>query len=92
MFTSPNLNELKQMSIALGGPTIYDININSLPPSKLIDVCKDLALPLEDYFHTIVITLGESGAVIISRTHFDYIFPFGNRNQLLKLKVSHNFH
>ncbi len=84
MFMSPNYYELESIANFLfKKDRSITQDINSIPLNLLIDNCVKIAQQImETYFHTIVITLGKFGVLVVSKAVIDHYLRLGPNSQL----------
>lgn len=91
-FISPNYYELEAMANHLSGDDrhITD-NINDSPLNALIDNCYELSKQImAHYCHTIVVTLGKFGVLVISRSGQNHYISLGPNSSLFDNTSSDN--
>ena len=83
---SPNYYELETIANHMLGrdQNIID-NINDIPLNALIDNCYQLSKQImKNYFHTIVVTLGKFGVLVISKSSQDNYVHLGPGSSLFE--------
>ncbi|XP_067124021.1 uncharacterized protein [Centruroides vittatus] len=92
-YSSPNYNELRMMYSCVSGKDLKSLEseeIERIPLETIIKCCIQLSEPLMHYLHTLIVTLGAKGVLVVTKSTNDEKFPIWNiRKSKVKPSVTH---